>query len=176
MPDPYERHAKTTSWGGGSAPPRSQQRAAAADDDPVHSSVPSSARRGACKGPGGWREEHAFIFRKALDVQGREKGDCHWGAVRSWPARVATYVPGWVCNHVQECRRCKQVSRPFDIGQDCPDYEGQPVPPELVAECEKSTAEAEERWLAWQAARARPPVTGKRGYRKPRAAKKGEGT
>lgn len=165
MPDPYERHGRN-SWEWSTFPARSQQRAAAASDDPAHKAPPSKQKKGKCKGPDGWHEEHDLVFvRDELDRSRPQS--CGWGPGGWLSLRGLADDPVWHCGHDEVCSQCGHVERPYYMVRksgDCPDFHGQPVPEGVLAQIAEARRRAEE-WRAQRAARlAISP--GKKGYRK----------
>lgn len=171
MPQPNDRHAKS-SWEWGTAPSRSQQRDAAVHDDPVHSSVPSKKKHGACKGDDGWHDAHDFIFVMTHHVITGQEMTCEWQAYGTWfsKSRAYSFIPRWVCHHELRCSRCgylEKQSWTLTQSGECPLHPHTSPPQSIIDQCAKEQAAYEAR-LARRTWGRKPPITGRQGYRKPK--------
>lgn len=178
MPQEYERFGRNSFDWTGSQLSRSQQRDAAAHDDPAKPTIPSKLKKGKCKGADGWHADHDFVFMRERDNAGREVTQpCDWKAGGKWDtsSHWYKYVPVWSCNHEERCARCGHLERAsYQLRKsvDCPEYAGQPVPNDVIRDCDYKQAESDRRREAWMARRvAKKTVKGPQSYRKPKQQK-----
>ena len=154
MPDPYERHARSSEndWGGNA--PRSASRRAAASDETVKR-PPGKKDPDLCKALH-WKGPHVPEFR--LREHGWRSKSCGW--TTEW----ALKGPHWACGHEEVCSGCGKVLEAFP-GRRCPDYRE-------ITDSERT--EIEEKIRQWEQRRRRPfrsRIDGPQGYRKPKKEK-----
>lgn len=156
MPDPYDRHGRSSDMGWGSQPPRSQQRAAAAREPAKR--PPAKKDPSLCKGAH-WKGPHT------PEVQSRRGGyplgkGCHW-YIGGWSADLQ---PAWSCHHLWICSGCGK-----DLGNvlqnDCPDF--REITSEEKDVLDEQLRDYDERRSMWRW-RRKPVIEGPQGYRKKR--------
>lgn len=154
MPDPFERHART-SYDWGTPRSRKQQRTLAANDDPLKAKAPAKKDPNWCK-PGHGPHKPVIVF----SPYGHGKTGCQWKPF--WVNRDGEYEPGWSCYHEERCENCGKHLRLSIPKEECPDW-NPVIPDEVVTECRKYM-DRRERWR-----RPRVVIDGPQGYRKKRS-------
>lgn len=154
MPDPYERHSRS-SWEWGSPGARSQERAAAAHDDPTRNRTPGKKDPGLCKGEH-WKGPHRTEVLPRPYGRPTSRG-CGWRA-----SYGKDQAPWWSCYHREICIGCQK-----DFGavspQRCPLFHE--ITPADQKRIDVEVAAWEERRKTWRSPR-KPVITGPQGYRK----------
>lgn len=161
MPRRFERHARSA-WEWGTPGSRSSELARAVSDDPA-AKAPGKKDRDLCKAAH-WRGPHQPGLRMR-EYSWRRPAACLWAV--SWRSKDGE--PSWHCGHEEVCTGCGKILRLSVGDRDCPDYHAITAGEREAIEAER--AEDEARVAAARARnrrQPRPPVTGKRGFRRKR--------
>lgn len=169
MPDQFDRHARSR-WEYGSPPSRADQVKAAAAASAGEPRRPRSRKDRArwCGGHTG-REHHPQIL---LRVTNPMPGVCGWQPRFTRSGHGFGYVAVWTCGHEERCTECgRRIRSTLNIRpQECPRWP-RPDSERVAAQQQAAIAQGEYdirrgRWAS--RVKARPPVTGRQGYRRGR--------
>lgn len=170
MPDPFERHGRSSDRDSRrSIPPRSQARAAAAADDPLvplHGKNKTTPKRECNASPDGLH--HSEIVDLNIRDRNGVKAICSWRPMYWLPRKEANpRLAYWSCYHIRRCRYCS-AKLDENLKVSCPLYADSG---EQKKAAEQEALEQHEARLATDPPRRKPVPTGKQSYRKPKEGK-----
>lgn len=155
MPDPFERHGKSDSWG--PQPSRSQLRRRAAVDE-AEKKAPGKKDPALCKAAH-WKAPHGRELRLRRFGWPASRS-CGWGL--PWVGDEAA----WLCGHEEFCPGCGKVLRNHVEPGECPAWHAATA--EDLAAVESERARRDD--LAAARAARKPVIDGPQGYRRKRSA------